>query len=325
MKNIRIIFFICCSFNSNAQRTMFVANNDYVAPTLPVLSTTSVGSIGTTTATSGGTITADGGSYVVSRGVVWSTSQSPTIALSTKTINSAGAGNFTSSITGLSQSTTYYVRAYATNSTGTSYGTQISFTTSEPIYTVTNYTTGKIWMDRNLGATRVPTSASDAQGYGDLYQWGREKDGHQLRTSSTTGNKATSDVAGNALFITNPSNTIYSDWRNPQNDNLWQGVNGINNPCPAGFRLPTKAEWEAEILTWTGKNASGAFASPLKLPPAGQRQYNGVLSSDNTSGYYWTSTISQTQVFGMNFTSSGAYSTNAYPRVNGYACRCIKN
>jgi len=304
---------------------MFVANNDYVAPTLPVLSTTSVSSIGTTTATSGGTITADGGSYVVSRGVVWSTSQSPTIALSTKTINSAGAGNFTSSITGLTQSTTYYIRAYATNSTGTSYGSQISFTTSEPIYTVTNYTTGKIWMDRNLGASRVPTSQIDTQGYGDLYQWGREKDGHQLRTSSTTETKATSDIASNALFVTNPGYTIYSDWRNPQNDNLWQGVNGINNPCPAGFRLPTKAEWEAEILTWTGRNASGAFASPLKLPPAGQRQYNGVLSSDNTSGYYWTSTISQTQVFGMNFTSSGAYSTNAYPRVNGYACRCIKN
>ena len=303
---------------------MFVANNDYVAPTLPVISTTNVSSIGTTTATSGGAISKDGGSYVISRGVVWSTSQSPTIALSTKTINSAGAGNFTSSITGLTQSTTYYIRAYATNSTGTSYGAQISFTTSEPITTVTT-NTGKIWMDRNLGASRVPTSQIDTQGYGDLYQWGREKDGHQLRTSSTTETKATSDIASNALFVTNPGYTIYSDWRNPQNDNLWQGVNGINNPCPAGFRLPTKAEWEAEILTWTGRNASGAFASPLKLPPAGQRQYNGVLSSDNTSGYYWTSTISQTQVFGMNFTSSGAYSTNAYPRVNGYACRCIKN
>jgi hypothetical protein len=304
---------------------MFVANNDYVAPTLPQLSTTSVNSIGTTTATSGGTITSDGGSYIVSRGVVWSTSQSPTIELITKTVNGVDAGNFTSSITGLTQSTTYYVRAYATNSTGTSYGNQISFTTSETIYTVTNYTTGKIWMDRNLGATRVPTSQMDTPGYGDLYQWGREKDGHQIRTSSTTSNQSTSDIAGNALFITNPGNTIYSDWITPKNDNLWQGVNGINNPCPAGFRIPTQAEWEAEIQTWSSRNATGAFASILKLPPAGKRQYNGVISTDNTTAYYWTSTISQTQVFGMNLTSSGAYSTNAYPRVNGYSCRCIKN
>ena len=186
MKKRLTIFLLFCSFISNAQRTMFEVNNEYVAPALPVISTTIVSSIGNTTAISGGNITDDGGSYIISRGVVWSTSQSPTIALSTKTITGAGAGNFTSSITGLSQSTTYYVRAYATNSTGTSYGTQISFTSTEPIYTVTT-STGRIWMDRNLGATRVPTSASDAQGYGDLYQWGREKDGHQLRTSSTTG------------------------------------------------------------------------------------------------------------------------------------------
>jgi uncharacterized protein (TIGR02145 family) len=324
MKYLLTLFLIFCAFISNAQRTMFEVNNDYVAPNLPVISTTSISSIDNTSAISGGTITDDGGSYIFSRGVVWSTSTLPTIALSTKTINGAGAGNFASSITGLSQSTTYYVRAYATNSTGTSYGTQIIFTTTEPIYTVTT-STGRIWMDRNLGATRVPTSQIDAQGYGDLYQWGRGKDGHQLRTSTTTSNQSTSDIVGNALFITTPGNTIYSDWRTPQNDNLWQGVNGINNPCPAGFRIPTQAEWEAEIQTWSSRNSTSAFASPLKLPPAGNRQYNGVISTDNVSAYYWTSTISQTQVFSMNFTSSGAYTTNAYPRVNGYACRCIKN
>ena len=324
MKNILTLFLICFSFIANAQRTMFEVNNEYVAPGLPVISTTSISSIGNTSAISGGNIIEDGGSYIISRGVVWSTSTLPTIALSTKTINGAGAGIFTSSITGLSQSTTYYVRAYATNSTGTSYGTQISFTTTEPIYTVTT-STGRIWMDRNLGATRVPTSQIDAQGYGDLYQWGREKDGHQLRTSTTTSNQSTSDIAGNALFITTPGNTIYSDWRTSKNDNLWQGVNGINNPCPAGFRIPTQAEWEAEIQTWSSRNSTSAFASPLKLPPAGNRQYNGVLSTDNVSAYYWTSTISQSQVFSMNFTSSGAYTTNAYPRVNGYSCRCIKN
>ena len=324
MKNILTLFLICCSFISNAQRTMFEVNNDYVAPNLPVISTTSISSIGNTSAISGGNITDDGGSYIISRGVVWSTSTLPTIALSTKTINGAGAGNFTSSITGLSQSTTYYVRAYATNSTGTSYGTQISFTTTEPIYTVTT-STGRIWMDRNLGATRVATSLIDAQGYGDLYQWGRGKDGHQLRASSTTGNIATSDIAGNALFITTPGNTVYSDWRTPQNDNLWQGVNGINNPCPAGFRIPTQAEWEAEIQTWSSRTAMGAFASPLKLPSAGFRQYDGAINNDGAWADYWTSTVSQTQVYRMNFDSGAAATTNAFPRVWGFSCRCIKN
>lgn len=324
MKKRITIFLLFCSFISNAQRTMFEVNNEYVAPGLPVLSTTSSSSIANTSAISGGNITDDGGSYVISRGVVWSTSSSPTIALSTKTVNSADAGNFTSSITGLTQATTYYVRAYATNAVGTSYGNQISFTTTEPVVTVTT-STGRIWMDRNLGATRVATSPTDSQGYGDLYQWGRGKDGHQLRTSSTIGNISISDIVGNALFITNPAYNTLSDWRTPQNSNLWQGLNGTNNPCPAGFRIPTKAEWEAEIQTWSSRSAMGAFASPLKLPPTGNRQYNGVIITDNVSAYYWTSTISQTQVFSMNFTGSGAYTTNAYPRVNGYACRCIKN
>ena len=112
MKNILTLFLICFAFISNAQRTMFEVNNEYVAPGLPVISTTSISSIGNTSAISGGNIIEDGGSYIISRGVVWSTSTLPTIALSTKTINGAGAGIFTSSITGLSQSTTYYVRAY---------------------------------------------------------------------------------------------------------------------------------------------------------------------------------------------------------------------
>jgi formylglycine-generating enzyme required for sulfatase activity len=62
-------------------------------------------------------------------------------------------------------------------------------------------------------------------------------------------------------FIINGSSPY--DWRNPQNDNLWQGVSGTNNPCPSGYRLPTEAEWEAERQNWSSNNTAGAFASPL--------------------------------------------------------------
>ena len=61
------------------------------------------------------------------------------------------------------------------------------------------------------------------------------------------------------------------DWRSPQNDNLWQGVNGINNPCPSGYRIPTEAELDAERLSWSSDNSAGAIASALKLPMAGYR------------------------------------------------------
>jgi hypothetical protein len=95
----------------------------------PPVATTTVSSITATTASSGGTITSDDGASITSRGVCWSTSTGPTIALSTKTVDGSGTGTFTSSISGLTLGTKYYIRAYATNSIGTAYGDEISFST----------------------------------------------------------------------------------------------------------------------------------------------------------------------------------------------------
>ena len=97
---------------------------------IPSISTTSVSSIEKDKANSGGSVTAENGSVVTMRGIVWSTASNPTIALSTKTENGKGTGNFQSSITGLQPGTKYYVRAYATNGAGTAYGNEISFTTT---------------------------------------------------------------------------------------------------------------------------------------------------------------------------------------------------
>ncbi|MEI6821128.1 MAG: DUF1566 domain-containing protein [Bacteroidota bacterium] len=110
----------------------------------PQLTTTSVSSISFYTATSGGTIIADGGFTVTERGVCWSTGITPTI-LDSKTTDGTGGGNFTSNITGLIPNTTYYIRAYATNSNGTNYGMTLSFNTLPPILpTLTTATIGNI-------------------------------------------------------------------------------------------------------------------------------------------------------------------------------------
>jgi plastocyanin len=97
---------------------------------LALLTTTEASMITSTTAVSGGNITSDGGDAITARGVCYSTSQNPTVTDS-KTDDGAGAGLFESSLTDLSPGTTYYLRAYATNSTGTAYGNQITFTTTE--------------------------------------------------------------------------------------------------------------------------------------------------------------------------------------------------
>jgi uncharacterized protein (TIGR02145 family) len=179
---------------------------------------------------------------------------------------------------------------------------------------------GKVWMDRNLGASRVATSSTDTSAYGDLYQWGRAADQHQLRKSTTIATQATTDNPGNANFIM-PA-TPLTDWRNPQNINLWQGVNGINNPCPTGFRLPTEAEWNAELSSWTLKNGDGAYASPLKLTVAGSREI--MINNTGISGSYWSSTVSGDGSRYFNFSNAGAF-VLTHNRVYGGSIRCIKN
>jgi len=108
-------------------------------PSLAVVTTASVTGTTQTTATSGGNVTSDGNAEVTARGVCWGTSQNPTTG-SSKTSDGAGTGAFTSSITGLTPGTTYYVRAYATNSEGTAYGSEVSFS-SNPVLPATLTTT----------------------------------------------------------------------------------------------------------------------------------------------------------------------------------------
>jgi hypothetical protein len=95
----------------------------------PTVTTSAIAGITGTTATGGGNVTAGGSAAVTARGIVWSTTQNPTVTLTTKTIDGTGTGSFTSSLTGLSGGTVYYVRAYATSTAGTSYGAQVQFTT----------------------------------------------------------------------------------------------------------------------------------------------------------------------------------------------------
>jgi hypothetical protein len=195
------------------------------------------------------------------------------------------------------------------------------------IVDVTNPTTGKTWMDRNLGASQVATSSTDAAAYGDLYQWGRFADGHQCRTSLTTSTNATTAVpnAGNSwdgLFITEAFSPF--DWLVPQNAGLWQGASGTNNPCPSGYRPPTEAELNAEQLSWGSNNAAGAFASPLKLTLAGFRDGSGGSINVGSISGYRSSTILGTGSRVLNVYSSSAL-MNSFSLSDGFSVRCLKN
>ena len=195
--------------------------------------------------------------------------------------------------------------------------------------------TNKIWLDRNLGATDIPLTYSGHTGYGALFQWGRLIDGHQCidwtenaPLYGTTSTLSTTNTPGNNLFIiTNDSGTYY-DWRNPQNDNLWQFTDPmssvLNDICPRGYRIPTEAEIEDERLGWHSNNLTGAFDSELKITANGYRDYvTGNLSSYNTVGAYWSMTTSGTNVISAYITTGNAILSPSQ-RAYGMAIRCIK-
>jgi uncharacterized protein (TIGR02145 family) len=325
--------------------------------TVPLLTTAAITNLSYNTATSGGTITGNGGAAITASGICWSkTNNTPTLADS-KTTGTTATGSFTSVMNNLEENTTYYVRAYATNSVGTAYGnavtfntpadpTQVTFTYNGATVTygvITSSVTGRKWMDRNLGASQVATAYNDRLAYGHLFQWGRPADGHQLvnYSSSTTGvgvngktkTLATSDVPGHSTFIT-PDNTVQQngvwvyDWRDDQNTNRW-AINSQGS-CPAGWHVPTKAEWDAETAI---TNLSTAYAQ-LKITAAGYRYGDfdgsgreGTVRTAGSSAWYWSSSVWPS---GAGFSSykdisSTGSNTDLAGRAYGACIRCIKN
>jgi gliding motility-associated-like protein len=159
---------------------------------MPTVTTASISLITSNSASCGGNITEDGGSPVIARGVCWNTTGTPTISNS-KTSDGTGTGSFTGSITGLSAGVTYYVRAYATNTVGTGYGIQVSFTTTSSSVPILSTT---------ITSSVTMTSASSG---GNI-----TSDGNQAVTSRgvcwntsptpTTGNSTTTDGTGTGSF-----------------------------------------------------------------------------------------------------------------------------
>ena len=184
---------------------------------------------------------------------------------------------------------------------------------------------GRCWLNRNLGSSQVAQSSTDPLSYGSLYQWGRGTDGHQSRTSTTTTTLSLIDDPGHPNFILSLSSPY--DWRSPQKNTLWQGVSGINNPCPTGFRIPTSTEWGTlASASPTITNSGTAFSSTLKLPVAGYRILNtGLFSQLGTGGYYWSSDSVVPRVYYLSFYSGNANPANSDMRAFGFSVRCVKN
>ncbi len=164
-------------------------------PDLPTLSTTAISGITVNSASSGGNISSDGGAEVTIRGLCWNTSKDPVVTGS-HTTDGTGTGAFVSSITGLSPNTSYYVRAYATNSVGTAYGNEVNFTTS-PVVLATLTTSAVTSINPS---SAVCGGSISADGGGPVTAKGVC---WSTSANPTTADNKTTDGTGTESFVSN--------------------------------------------------------------------------------------------------------------------------
>ena len=254
------------AYATNSAGTAYGQETSFTALDFPVVSTSAVTNITVSTATCGGQVIGTGGSNVTARGVCWSISQNPTINNS-HTSDGSDIGSFTSQIVGLLSNTTYYVRAYATNSVGTGYGSEVAFTTAESAEivipegdaqpcpgtpTVTDhegnvYNTVRIgtqcWTKENLRTTTSPSTGTylvnPALSYtGKIASWPYNDSATYapMNYGLLYNWNAAVDTFNTAFGET----SVNDDYQNIQSVTFIGSRRGI---CPAGWHLPSESDW----------------------------------------------------------------------------------
>ena len=183
--------------------------------------------------------------------------------------------------------------------------------------TITSSDTGRIWLDRNIGASRVCTSFSDKECFGDYFQWGRDADGHEKMSNYHTESTLASTLSPSTnKFIISPSSPY--DWTTADSNGSlrsakWSKIDGTSI-CPIGYRVPTRIELYEDTA------ANNKF---LGIPFAGYRSYSDGTASvivDKYKKYLWTSTPSSNYAYW--------FYNNIFllvKRAYGVPVRCIKD
>lgn len=276
------------AFATNEVATSYGHQIIFFTLDLPSVTTVSITNITSSTANVTGNVTSDGGQTVTERGFCFGTTQNPTTSDRCVTSGS-GVGTFSGDLTGLTNATIYYVRAYAINSVGKSFGIETSFSTSQTnsetvtdidgnVYPTVQIGT-QIWMAANLRTTRYRTGATITN-VTNATTW----------AGLTTG--AWAHYGNNSV-----NEMVYGKLYN------WYAVADSRNICPTGWHVPSDAEWTVlsnflgtdvgfKMKSTSGwqDNGNGSNASGFNGLPGGYRAYDGFFYSIGLNSHFWSST-----------------------------------
>ena len=316
---------LCVSCNKDDEEQNGGSNQ-----TLATVTTNEVTEITATTATCGGEVTRENGWAVTERGVCWSKEPNPTPSDS-HTVDGDGIGKFTSEIMGLTPDTKYYLRAYAKNAAGTSFGPEKSFTTESGGggYAGHEYVDLGLsvkWATCNVGAT-------SPEDYGDYFAWGETtaKSNYDWTTykwcngSRNTLTKYNTDssygIVDYKMVLDLADDAAAQNWGD-------------------GWRMPTRAEWQELCDNTTSVRTTqngvcgclftgtkpGYTGATLFLPAAGYR-WGDYLYLAVSDGYYWSSSLYTDDPNFAWYCSflSGSCDVNGYYRYGGHSVRAVRS
>jgi len=311
----------------------------YKPPTSPIADITNV------SASMAVTFIDDGNSDIIERGVCWSISPNPTVALSTKTTNGPGKTNFFASLTDLVINTIYYVKAYATNGNGTGYGAEWSFTTLNLTPVVlftngggvsdidgTNYSTiiinGREWMKSNLKTTRYRDGSAIPTGLNNLSWQANRTSGAYAIYNNETNNDEIYGKLYNFYAVVDPKGLCPTDWHVPT-DTEWTALIiflGEANAAVGGVFAPG-SQLKAVSALWASPNPGATDESGFSALPGGIRDYFGDYVNIGTEALFWSSSVYFSD--DALCRSLDNFSGDAKRKVGkshlGYSVRCLKN
>lgn len=323
------------AFGENSRGVSYGTQINFKTTGIPLISSSDISNITSSGVVCTVNISNDGGVAVSSRGICWSTITNPTINDS-KTIEGSGVGIFSSTISGLKSSTLYYVRAYATNIYGTTYGQELTFTTTTaPQFTAGG---GVIDIDNNSYRTVI---IGGVEWMAENLKVSRYNDGSLIYNANSLSDVQWSDLASSALTDYNKIESNSTQFGKLYN---WYAVNDSRKICPSGWHVATDIEWteltnfaggeniaggklkEVGVSSWGTPNVGATDEYTFRILPSGWRERSGYFGLGNIA-MFWTGSVSGVMSFWRREVTN---SNTIVKRIStsqdaGFSVRCVKD